>query len=52
MTPAQYNEYQRQADVIEEERVRQEVIKFLTEIVKQHPNDAELGYAIRKLINN
>ena len=52
MTPAQYNEYQRQADVIEEEKKRQEVIKFLIELIKQYPNDAELGYAIRKLITN
>jgi hypothetical protein len=52
MTPAQYNEYQRQAEVIEEEKKRQELIKFLTELAKQYPNDAELGNAIRKLITN
>jgi hypothetical protein len=39
MTPAQYNEYQRQADVIEEEKKR------LSELSKQEISDEEIEKA-------
>jgi len=40
MTPAQYNEYQRQADVIEEEKKR------LSELSKQEISDEEIEKAV------
>jgi len=45
MTPAQYNEYQRQADVIEEEKKR------LAELPQQEISDEEIEKAARDYDN-